>query len=439
MKTKQRGGETSKRNAYRMKIKRINIKGYRVVDEAKVDFGRQINVLYGVNGAGKSTVLEALEKLLSWFVARLQTKTGKGKHILQSDITKGEQQCWLQLELDGGQKWSLFKQDEQLRDEQLGKSDLTEMNLLVNQFFSSTSQQAKIDTFLPIVCYGVDRAVAASPTRIKAQHMLNPIDVYCGWNDEKADFKVFFEWFREREDLENELFRQDKEHFKPDYQLQAVRQALETALPGYDNLRINRRPTQVVVMNKGDEAFRFDELSDGEKCYITLISDLARRLAMVTSPQKDPLKTAAIALIDEVDLHLHPAWQQDVIDNLTRTFPNVQFFITTHSPFVVSSVKTNDDRKIFVVDNGKIEELNDELYGATVDHVLLRAFDLKTLRNKEVQKRIDEVWRALANNKQVSEDNNEAFAWLKANLSADDVEFARIALEMARIKKKEGK
>ena len=110
---------------------------------------------------------------------------------------------------------------------------------------------------------------------------------------------------------------------------------------------------------------------------------------MVTSPQKDPLKTAAIALIDEVDLHLHPAWQQDVIDNLTRTFPNVQFFITTHSPFVVSSVKTNDDRKIFVVDNGKIEELNDELYGATVDHVLLRAFDLKTLRNKEVQKRID--------------------------------------------------
>ena len=45
----------------------------------------------------------------------------------------------------------------------------------------------------------------------------------------------------------------------------------------------------------------------------------------------------------------------------------------------------------------------------------------------------------MANNKQVSEDNNEAFAWLKANLSADDVEFARIALEMARIKKKEGK
>ena len=423
-----------------MKIKRVEIEGYRVLDDVKVDLGRQINVLLGLNGAGKSTFLGALETLLSWFVARMQAKTGKGKHILQNDITTGKNQSWLQLELDEGQKWSLFKQNEQLREEQLGRSDLTQMNELVNQFFPTTLQQAKIDTYLPIISYGVDRAVTSTPTYFKAQHLLKPIDVYRGWNDEKVDFKAFFEWFRERENIENELFRQDKEHFKPDYQLQAVRQALETALPEYGNLRIKRRPTQVVLMNKGDEEFRFDQLSDGEKCYITLIADLARRMAMVTSPHQDPLQTAGIVLIDEVDLHLHPAWQQTVVDNLTRTFPNIQFFITTHSPFVVSSVKTNEDRKVFVLDNGKIEEMGDELYGATVDSVLLRAFDLKTLRNNKVQQHIDKVWSSLANNKQTDENYNEAMEWLNNNLSPADEEFARIALEMARRNKiREGK
>ena len=82
------------------------------------------------------------------------------------------------------------------------------------------------------------------------------------------------------------------------------------------------------------------------------IRDSYNRLSLA-NPEIDPLLGTGIVLIDEIDLHLHPQWQSEIAGALTRTFPNIQFIITTHSPHVINSLPTQSLR--LITDDGKVE------------------------------------------------------------------------------------
>jgi predicted ATP-binding protein involved in virulence len=203
---------------------------------------------------------------------------------------------------------------------------------------------------LPLaVYYPTNRAVLDIPLKIRTKHSFEPITAY----DEvltggQIDFRRFFEWFREREDLENEIrllrlydsdlrlsyFDQDR-----DRELEAVRYAIANLLDGFSNLRVRRSPLRMTVNKQGEELI-VNQLSDGEKCLLALAGDLARRLA-IANPDRNynPLQGSGVVLIDEIELHLHPKWQRAIIPNLKKTFPNCQFIITTHSPQVISDLK----------------------------------------------------------------------------------------------------
>jgi hypothetical protein len=165
-----------------------------------------------------------------------------------------------------------------------------------------------------------------------------------GWAGEgvaEASAEVtFFEWFKAREDTENQekVKRSDLSFFDP--HLHAVRSAVEQMLPGFTKLRVERDPLHLVV-HKGSTEFFLDQLSAGERGLLALVADLARRLAVAFPHAADPLAQEALVLIDEVELHLHPAWQRRVLPSLRRTFPNCQFIVTTHSPQVISEVPTD--------------------------------------------------------------------------------------------------
>ena len=81
------------------------------------------------------------------------------------------------------------------------------------------------------------------------------------------------------------------------------------------------------------------QLSDGQRAVLALAADLARRMAHGNPHVEDPLSSEAIVLIDEVELHLHPSWQQRILCDLRRTFPNAQFIVSTHSPQVLTTVE----------------------------------------------------------------------------------------------------
>ena len=122
--------------------------------------------------------------------------------------------------------------------------------------------------------------------------------------------------------------------------IQGVTKAIYSFMPGFSGLRIQRSNIESqMLIDKNSSTLNILQLSQGEKSLLALVADIARRLVLLNPSLNDPLQGNGIVLIDEIDLHLHPGWQQSVIPNLLKTFPNIQFIVTTHSPQVVSTVK----------------------------------------------------------------------------------------------------
>jgi predicted ATP-binding protein involved in virulence len=108
-------------------------------------------------------------------------------------------------------------------------------------------------------------------------------------------------------------------------------------LDGFEDIHIDRKPLAMKVKKDG-RYLKLNQLSDGEKCTIALFGDLARRMAIANPQRKNPLEGTGVVLIDELDLHMHTSWQRKVMNVLKRTFPNIQFIITTHSPQILGEL-----------------------------------------------------------------------------------------------------
>lgn len=159
-------------------------------------------------------------------------------------------------------------------------------------------------------------------------------------------------------------------------------------MEGYRDLRVRRNPLRM-TLKKGDEELLINQLSDGEKALLSLVGDLARRMAIANPGLKNPLEGEGVVMIDEVDLHLHPSWQRKVVQRLPETFPNIQFFLTTHSPVVASAVRPEH---LWVLRDGEIKHA--EAYGQDVGLVLSEVFDTPP-RLDVVRHDLDELFEAI--------------------------------------------
>ena len=162
----------------------------------------------------------------------------------------------------------------------------------------------------------------------------------------RTDFSDLFTWFyaRENDELREQKKRSDFSHRLND--LSTVRRAIESMLDGVSDARIGTEPLRFSVSaapaEGKEETHELDQLSDGQRAILALAGDLAWRMARGNPQLEDPLASEAIVLIDEVGLHLHPSWQQRILNDLRRTFPNAQFVVSTHSPQVLTTVEPED-------------------------------------------------------------------------------------------------
>ena len=140
-------------------------------------------------------------------------------------------------------------------------------------------------------------------------------------------------------------------------ELKTLREAVNKSLPGYKDFRfINVPPEFALTRIKDEQIITFRQLSAGYRIMFALVLDLARRMAVANGgifaqQGKSALESPAIVLIDEVELHLHPSWQQTVLPSLMEIFPNTQFIVTTHSPQVLSSISSECIR---ILNDGKV-------------------------------------------------------------------------------------
>lgn len=327
-----------------MKVTNLTVENFRGISHMELQFQPGINILIGGNGAGKSSVLEVLAILLSRLTGRIQSHTGTGRFFSEYDIKIGATETVNSIIVEFmGQsfQWRVTKTGKGKRKQAF--TDLAEVKTIVDQVHSLLVEGAGVPL---VVIYSVNRAVLNIPLRIKTRHDFSQLEAYdqALASKEPIAFRLFFEWFRQHEDLENESLRYfhdiqrppDWEY--PDRQLEAVREAISAIMPGYGNLRVRRKPLSMTLEKNGLE-LRVDQLSDGEKCFLALVGDIARRLAIANPAMEKPLGGEGIILIDEIELHLHPGWQRRVIPKLVETFPNCQFIISTHSPQVISHVR----------------------------------------------------------------------------------------------------
>ncbi len=326
-----------------MKVKQLKINSFRGIRNLTLDFDfHQPTVFIGINGVGKSSILDCLAILLSWFSARIQNSQGAGNYFIDSDINNNNKETHNKITVCTSDLkdffWSLTKVKKGYSKET--NTDLSNLKLLIEKIRHKI--EADSQSSLPLaVYYPTNRAVLDVPLRIKQKHLFEPINAYdLALTKEKIDFRRFFEWFRNREDLENENYRYNPEQ-KQDRQLEAVRKAIYQMLEGFSNLRVERSPLRMTLEKEGEKLI-VNQLSDGEKCLLAMVGDLARRLAIANPSYEDALQGEAIVLIDEIELHLHPSWQRNIISAFKRTFPNCQFIITTHSPQVLSSIQSKN-------------------------------------------------------------------------------------------------
>lgn len=329
-----------------MRLDKISIANMRLVGEEarelNIDPDKNVLILLGDNGFGKTTILDAIATTMAPYSAQFPGIADYQLSDLDVHINRhGRRSKYLTINAefsDNGVTMTSVRYRKGTQNppktnyEQLKQAAIAKKEAIL---------AGEADVQLPIFAYyGTGRGQFQVPERRRGfQQAFERWDCYKSAINPETDFKRFFGWFDLMEDQE----RRDREKlwdlgYKSPV-LEAVRKALDETVEGYKNPRIETRPLRF-IMDRIDEdgskhELRIEQLSEGYKIVIAMVADLAARMAEANPEMENPLNTSGIVLIDEVDLHLHPKWQREILIQLTKVFPNLQFIVSTHSPVIV--------------------------------------------------------------------------------------------------------
>lgn len=438
-----------------MKIKRLLLKNFRGISDIEIEFDGKSTIIYGVNGMGKSTVLDACDIIFSkilgeasmdkqiggLLIKEKDVKLGENKTEISTDIIiEGKVFSYYRKRVDGtnSHKKSLLKKiADYIRRQYIGESYEGEAD--EDEGYRDDWETAyilKIDEKrdMPVyISYGINRYIDGR--RLLRKKYTGAGGKLDAWRDDvfngSIDFDLFFEWFRGRQEYENSI-KVENTVFE-DEQLNAAREAVLAVL-GEDfssiKIKINDDAAGMVLVKKGLE-LSIKQLSEGERSMVALTGDLARRLAIANPGIENPLMGSGIVLIDEIDLHLHPVWQAKIVPILLKIFPNIQFIVTTHSPKVLGEI--GDEVTIIKLDAQ--EEITAEkikpLNGWDVNTILQEYMGTDAI-HAETKKKIDNMFELIEQKKY---DEAEAIADELENMTDNknlDVVRGRILIARGR-------
>lgn len=389
-----------------MKIRKISIANYKVFKgEFEVSFplNREPIVFVGVNGAGKTTIIEAIIGSLWEFYTKIQGKRTTNSELFERSKINKDTSRNAKVEL----YWN-HNDEELITGFEIDNIPKQKKKLIgsprVAKFIDTLEEDLnfyKKEAMFPIlVNYPVERAVLNPSLKAKKFNRENQFDAYTESLSNNVNYNDFFEWFRSIEDLENEI-RLNKDNTYSDIGLDAVRNAILTFLDQYTKIRVKRTDIVSMVLEKDGLEYEFNQLSHGEKALIALVGDLARRLVIANPGKINSLSGNGIVFIDELDLHLHPNWQRNILSKLTNTFPNIQFICTTHSSLILNHLKTES---IYILENGACYPLKDKYgdfnsYGAKIEDVLTVIQGIDNLLPAEIKDLFDKLHEVLNDGK----------------------------------------
>ncbi len=424
----------------KISLDQLQLVDFRKFSAFEVNFEKDLTVFIGGNGAGKTSIADAIAKTFSWINARIETNGKLSKPLTETDINVNSQhyaQVSSTISL-GATRYEgvLAKSVKGAENEKT--SELDSLRHLSNLYRVINDQQrkqhraeAKTEINIPLFAYySVERSHAKSNQTFDLEK-LQDVETNSRFDalDSSAlggsgNFEKCLEWFVTLDNLINSVPSNHKsdvkseelkseitaleaivktedhplwkmlEEKKAQYQAsqnkqtnkrkdlytklhQAIKNTIIAIVPSVSALFVDRSRSgraELKINNDGSEINVF-QTSQGQRILISMVADLARRLVLLNPRLENPMQGQGVVIIDEIELHLHPKWQQGIIQSLQQTFTNIQFIVTTHSPQVLSTVDKRCIRQFTVDESGK-------------DIVTIPAFQTKGVASADILERI---------------------------------------------------
>lgn len=402
-----------------MIIQKLVIEQYRGVSARKtIEFNPKFSVIVGENGVGKTSVLWALRVLLSHAISKLTKNQLKSQNFSNEDIAGGWPylraetsilspdgihtllNCSAQKNIGAFVRGS--DEDGKPREHAVDTPDKYEVGV-----------RSGITVAPLVVYYSPHRSLALDRGPTKSRSVGGILSAYAeSLDDRELRLGEAALLWRKEAGLEETDGRPARANH-------AIQQALPVFLGEFDNIRVVGDEKPRLVIDKRGTTLDLNQLSDGERGLLAVLIDLTRRLSLANPDLEQPARDGrAIVLIDELDLHLHPKWQREVVDKLRNTFQNSQFIVTTHSPFVIQSIHEGELIRLDGTidepyENESIEDVSEDIMGVEIPQ--------KSKKYLEMMHVATEYYRLL---RESENDQNVDVTRLKNELDALSVRFS---------------
>ena len=391
-----------------MRLKNIVIKNFRCFEKVSIDFDEHITLIVGKNGAGKTALLDAVAVSISSFLLGIDGTVSRS--ILKDDARyefhdlngtiDPQHQFPVSIESKGD---CLGEQDKKwLRalNSENGKTTIKDASQLTDIAKKTQNKIMKGDKslILPLISYYGTGRLYAQKREKRNIDSLTEFKRQVGYVDcmaAESNEKLMLNWFQ-IQTMKSLQQQQKTGMIERPLLLATVEKAICKSyerISGskkagiFFDLDTHRLMLEFETENGDAKKFAMDEMSDGYKNTLSMIGDIAYRMAVLNPMLGDKVlsETPGIVLIDEIDLHLHPKWQQSILNDLNEIFPNIQFIVTSHAPAVINSVPKEQIR---ILDNGEIYMPAAQTYGRDANSILREVMQVSD-RPAPVKKRMD--------------------------------------------------
>lgn len=313
-----------------MKIRELNLINYRGFEgERRFEFADRFTVIAGINGRGKTAVLDATAIILYRFLRALELSSGGQRTIAAEDVFANQETVSIAMKANCGGIPIKFSASRDQSTRRVRASGLS--RAVRDEVLKIYGDPTRPDDQAPLaVYYTTDRAGYRIPRSLPARVSELKQAAYAGaLVNRMVDYRDFMARWRVWTVQSDKRVRH------------AFHRALGDFLEDFGELEVESKPPRLTI-RKGKHRLSISQLSDGERSFVAVLADLVRRLSLANPELDDPLLGHGVVLIDEIELHLHPQWQRTVVETLRKTFPNIQFVATTHSPFILQTLRDGE-------------------------------------------------------------------------------------------------
>lgn len=403
-----------------MRIKALNVRNFRGFEQRTFEFDEKLVVIVGNNTAGKTTILQAIQVALGAYLKSLKALPSDAayQHNFSKedafcrfseekrDFFKNPDSTRIDVEVDFPVRffeagiWDTLKYRSiswwrELKGKQTSHSRKCAGELIdcVEEMEQRRQTDGQNAVYPLVLSFGVNRIDnqyrTANKTKVRESKIARG---YKSALKETVDFQSAFDWLYKFEQnlKKNSVFEGNDIAFL---------KALEVAIPALSDISIDSKNHELVakvsVTDCKPEYQSFEHMSDGLKAMICMVAEIAHRCIELNDflGEDAVRETPGIVIVDELDLYLHPRWQRHILEDLGRAFPLIQFIVTSHSPFIIQSVRSAN---VITLDGSK--DVTDPLF-RSIEEIAIQEMNMQTRRSvrfEEMQKKAEKYYQLVA-------------------------------------------